>query len=616
MGQPPPAYDQLLSCDVVMKGGITSGVVYPRAITELAKRYRFRNIGGTSAGAIAAAAAGAAEYARRHATAGTGFGEVETLPVELGKDAGVVPGSRLLSLFQPQPGTAPIFSIIMAGLEKKSRALSAAVTQFAGSAALGMSPGVLLIVAAALWGVGLARGLAIVAGLLLAAIGAAACVALSLTRTALRELPKNAFGLCSGASARGYGDLPALTPWLTDLLDRIAGIEPAADGRRKPLTFGDLWGTDDQHADHEIELKFVTTNLTHGRPHQLPYDITRLFFDPDELRRYFPDHVVRWMADHPRARSDAEDDEAPPAELPRKYLPMPDAANLPVVVAARLSLSFPFLISAVPLYAIDYTRVKEEDRVPERCWFSDGGLCSNFPVLFFDRPLPEWPTFAINLRDLHPDYPLDLEHEENNSFVVLDNRGGIGPWWTRFDQGDGVKRLSGFAGAMVFAAKDWHDNVQLQVPGYRDRVVHVSLSEDEGGLNLNMPETLITRLGDRGRFAAARLGKRFSPEGDGSPITWDNHRWIRFRSTLALVEDALREMRETLDVATPAGTSYRELIERAVPPSYRWASPAQREACLGWLDRLLGDDFLAQTALTFEEKAPHPRPELRIVPRF
>ncbi len=47
-----------------MKGGITSGVVYPRALTELAGRYRFRSVGGSSAGAIAAAMAAAAEYGR------------------------------------------------------------------------------------------------------------------------------------------------------------------------------------------------------------------------------------------------------------------------------------------------------------------------------------------------------------------------------------------------------------------------------------------------------------------------------------------------------------------------------------------------------------------------
>jgi hypothetical protein len=51
-------------CDVIMKGGITSGVVYPLALTELAKQFRLSQVGGTSAGAIAAAAAAAAEYGR------------------------------------------------------------------------------------------------------------------------------------------------------------------------------------------------------------------------------------------------------------------------------------------------------------------------------------------------------------------------------------------------------------------------------------------------------------------------------------------------------------------------------------------------------------------------
>ena len=47
--------EQLPPCDIVMKGGITSGVVYPLAAVELSTKYRFVNIGGTSAGAIAAA---------------------------------------------------------------------------------------------------------------------------------------------------------------------------------------------------------------------------------------------------------------------------------------------------------------------------------------------------------------------------------------------------------------------------------------------------------------------------------------------------------------------------------------------------------------------------------
>ena len=51
-------------CDVVMKGGITSGVLYPTALYAIGQRYRIRGVGGASAGAIGAALGAAAEYGR------------------------------------------------------------------------------------------------------------------------------------------------------------------------------------------------------------------------------------------------------------------------------------------------------------------------------------------------------------------------------------------------------------------------------------------------------------------------------------------------------------------------------------------------------------------------
>src|SRR5271170_3011840 len=73
-------------CDLVMKGGVTSGVVYPAAITELSKEYRFASIGGTSAGAIAAGVAAAAEYARAGGKT-EAFAQIEKLPWELGANS-------------------------------------------------------------------------------------------------------------------------------------------------------------------------------------------------------------------------------------------------------------------------------------------------------------------------------------------------------------------------------------------------------------------------------------------------------------------------------------------------------------------------------------------------
>ena len=96
----------LKDCDIIMKGGITSGVVYPKAILRLSERYRFRSIGGTSAGAIAAAITAAAEYNRD----GGGYQTIAGLPEEL--------QNRLLTLFQPSPELRRVFEstvLVIAG---------------------------------------------------------------------------------------------------------------------------------------------------------------------------------------------------------------------------------------------------------------------------------------------------------------------------------------------------------------------------------------------------------------------------------------------------------------------------------------------------------------------
>ena len=79
-------------CDIVMKGGITSGVVYPEGHSPDRRGLSSgRRLGGTSAGAIAAAFAAAAEFDR----GGGGFERLETIPAELNEN--------LMKLFQPLP---------------------------------------------------------------------------------------------------------------------------------------------------------------------------------------------------------------------------------------------------------------------------------------------------------------------------------------------------------------------------------------------------------------------------------------------------------------------------------------------------------------------------------
>ena len=118
-----------------MKGGITSGVVYPFALCELARTYRFANVGGTSAGAIAAAGAAAAEHGREHG----GFEKLAALPAWIGA------GDNLVRLFQPELGTLPFFRVLTAGLGREGAGRwlcvgGAALRSFPLSAALGLVP--------------------------------------------------------------------------------------------------------------------------------------------------------------------------------------------------------------------------------------------------------------------------------------------------------------------------------------------------------------------------------------------------------------------------------------------------------------------------------------------
>jgi hypothetical protein len=83
-------------------------------------------------------------------------------------------------------------------------------------------PGAALVASAILDGDGALQVAAIAGGVLLALVGAALALAARIKRVATREIPRNAFGLCSGMPGhRPAGQ--ALTPWLADLIDNAAG---------------------------------------------------------------------------------------------------------------------------------------------------------------------------------------------------------------------------------------------------------------------------------------------------------------------------------------------------------------------------------------------------------
>src|SRR5467141_4181901 len=148
------------NCDLVMKGGVTSGVVYPKAIFELSKEYRFSSIGGTSAGAIAAVATAA-----------------------LGKSG----AAKWLAIFWVWLREFPIAALI--GI---APGLLMAWLAFGASTEGQRWLGLMLAVATGV--VGLALALILGAGVQIAVI------------------PKHAWGVCSGMTEGGHRKSPALVP--------------------------------------------------------------------------------------------------------------------------------------------------------------------------------------------------------------------------------------------------------------------------------------------------------------------------------------------------------------------------------------------------------------------
>ncbi len=532
------AGEQMSECDLVMKGGITSGVVYPPAVLELAKKYRFRQVGGASAGAIAAATAAAAQCGE-DAGAG-GFARLQKVSTELAAKG------KLRGLFQAPRDTRPLLHILfdLVGPAKSGAGVARFVFTLAGILLLRLPAAFLLGAVSTLlaalffggfvygslpglpegggWGPLLARVLALAAlGFVLAVLGGvgASLIRLCVLLTRAARGDSHLFGICPGTTpADGRPDQPALTDWLDRQLEYLAGRCQAGGALpAEPLTFDDL-------ERRNVRLALMTTDLSQQRPYLFPLRQNVFLFRQDEMRRLFPGRVADWMV----ARQYRPNRN--PLPEGSRYLFLPEGKLLPVLVAVRVSLSFPLLFSAVPLYTLkpDYYRRLREGGDPavgegdvQRHVFSDGGIVNNFPIQLFDEWLPRRPTFGINLSELPAEAfeghdaapaaerikkdfqvtaaePPEPPGGEPRPAAAAEAAAGPPPQaaqdpallasvylpkanqprpadWQPFDW------LVGLLKAVFFTAKDYHDTMQALLPGYRDRVVTIRFSADEGG---------------------------------------------------------------------------------------------------------------------------------------
>lgn len=693
-------------CDLVLAGGVASGIVYPWAILELARAYRLRNIGGTSVGAMAAAIAAACEYGRRNGHS-QAYEVLRRLPRELAEPVesaarGAPRRPRMLSLFQPAPQGRRLFAVLLAvldaaygndrpaspdappagrrpgsGLWRALRAGVVAVAVAYGPWRLWVRAGLVALGGVALWmPVRLHAGHAELAswilhvGLALALIIAVVALVLAarqLWRDVREGLIDNDFGLCRGSSQEKDADgrpRPALVDWLHDGIQRAAGLP--LDG--PPLTFEDLWhaplqpggprpgrATDREPRERgepdapSINLEMVTTNVTHRRPYRLPLRDreARLFYRPEDWHEFFPKAVMDALqaASSPYAPTSISDPPAPPGAEGLLELP---CGRLPVVVAARLSLSYPLLFSAVPLYAIDYEEPVRAKRQLRRCRFSDGGLCANFPIHLFDSALPRWPTFGLWLQArsrFRPDESVWLPRFDGD---------GRGDSWSRFEPGPAASpdasdpvdlaglppgaaaalpsgqrgrrgqragadrptagNLFGFLGAALLAAKDWRDHTALRMPHVRHRVARIALLSGEGELNIGMrSETLLHMASDYGTRAGRLLRETYAPPPGAAEPTpaWREH--LRVRAEVLL--GGLRDLLRNIDLAA-AGVGHTQSLDdllaalQAPPPALTAEQAQELRALVDQLIRL--EASLATRAPP--PRRPRPQPELRLRP--
>jgi len=261
------------SCDITMSGGNALGLVHPLAACALAEHYVFRRIGGSSTGAIPAAATAAAELGRgapdpvpdhgdSHGAAAGGAPGVVPGFAGLAQAVGWLAGSRdggarpiggnrlrLVRMVQPTPAARGLFRMLVAALRMPGRSPAGTAARLvagglgipgrAGRAAIGLT----WLLVLAVW-VGLTS--ALVAGarvgavpqvvpvvtsvglLVVAALGAAFVTALVVGASGLRHWNSGAaaeyFGLVSGVAEPGYRQ-----GRLSRAVDRWIGLRPPGD---------------------------------------------------------------------------------------------------------------------------------------------------------------------------------------------------------------------------------------------------------------------------------------------------------------------------------------------------------------------------------------------------
>jgi len=168
--------------------------------------------------------------------------------------------------------------------------------------------------------------------------------------------------------------------------------------------------------------------------------------------------------------------------------------------------------------------------------------------------------------------------------------------------------LASFLLRLIDSAKDWQDNLQSTLPGYRERIAHIALKSDEGGLNIAMDDVTIQKLVAYGQHAGETLCKEFD---------LDSHRWRRFLVAMARMEESLDELATAYDGMPGGPEAFKDFLARYAqqPEQYKQDLPIV-EAMLVRARELASIGVRWREAPTIRDgHIPKPATNLRISPK-
>ena len=180
--------------------------------------------------------------------------------------------------------------------------------------------------------------------------------------------------------------------------------------------------------------------------------------------------------------------------------------------------------------------------------------------------------------------------------------------------------LATFGTQIVNASRNWRDNMQAELPGYRDRVCQIRLAKNEGGLNLEMDPTVVERLIETGHEAGRLVVSHASAEW------WDVHRLTRYRMLMQMLQGTLGRKGIGRDCVYRAGKGtdcrgrvpFRERLAACVEGSSTLpeVDAAWCRKALSASDVVVGVAALLgkEGAIDFDDAALKPTPSMRIVP--